>query len=113
MLRRPHPLGLCRGAVPSPAWRVLSSPARAVPGGGLRLRHAPGPPPPLLRAPQPAASAAPDPGDEGSTFPALLAGLAIALDAASPGDGGSAARAFAAANPAVTSLEFVAWLADA
>jgi hypothetical protein len=42
-----------------------------------------------------------------------LAGLAIALDAASPGDGGSAARAFAAANPAVTSLEFVAWLADA
>ena len=56
------------------------------------------------------------PEDEDSaatTFPALLAGLAVALDAAAPGDGGATARSFAEANPAVTSLEFVAWLAAA
>ena len=64
------------------------------------------------------ASAPPDAGDEdedaaATTFPALLAGLAVALDDAPPGDGGATARAFAEANPTVTSLEFVAWLAAA
>jgi hypothetical protein len=54
-----------------------------------------------------------DDANDTAAFPALLAGLAGALDAARPGAGASAARKFAKSNPAVTSLAFMAWLADA